>query len=56
MSRKTASDALKSNHEYSRVIRFHALKIRRGSPLVGVSTPPPGTSTKAASDAGSSNI
>src|SRR5207247_9706640 len=45
MSRKPASDALKSNQEYSIVIRFHALKIRRGSPLVGGSTPPPDTST-----------
>src|SRR5204863_8265126 len=41
MSRKTASDALKSNQEYSIVIRFHALKIRRGSPLVGVQLPLP---------------
>jgi hypothetical protein len=36
MSRKTASDALKRIREYSTAIRFHALKIRRGSPLVGV--------------------
>src|SRR5207253_9261072 len=44
ISRKTASDALKSNQEYSIVIRFHALKIRRGTPRGG-STPPPDTST-----------
>jgi hypothetical protein len=29
MWRKTASDALKRNQEYSTAIRFHALKIRR---------------------------
>src|SRR5213078_4034262 len=46
MSRKTASDALKSNQEYSTVIRFHALKIRRGSPLVGVQLPLPAPAQK----------
>src|SRR5436309_4180376 len=41
MSRKTASDVLKRNQGHSPVIRFHALKIRRGSPLVGVQLPLP---------------
>src|SRR5438876_4550541 len=36
---ETAQDALKSNQEYSTVIRFHALKIRRGSPSWGFNSP-----------------
>src|SRR5438552_9703986 len=46
ISRKTASDAFKRTREYSQVIRFHALKIRRGSPLVGVQLPLPAPAQK----------
>src|SRR5438132_5145966 len=46
ISRKTASDALKRNQGHSPVIRFHALKIRRGSPLVGVQLPLPAPAQK----------
>src|SRR5438552_9534805 len=46
ISRKTASDAFKRTREYSPVIHFHALKIRRGSPLVGVQLPLPAPAHK----------
>src|SRR5207249_297471 len=42
---EAASDALRSNAGYSGEIDFDALKIRRGSPLVGVQLPLPAPST-----------